>query len=139
MILKTFTLGAWNVQQFFFVSSLRFFVKLKHSLIKKLFVNWCASTRHNFYFLKKNLKFPTFSSFRFWPLYKNRKLGKLGNSFETCSCFAGRTWKFPRFPSFGFWPSYKNRKLGKLGNCLKTCKLDWLFLFVRGNWKVPRF
>ena len=46
-----------------------------------MFANWCALARN------KYLKFPKFSSFQFWPLCKNRKLGKLGNFFKTCSCF----------------------------------------------------
>ena len=142
MILKTFTLEAWDVQHLFFVSRVYFFVKLpfwekafgmkksrydlihsKHlgdlslvifinaSLIKKVFVN---------------LEFPSFPSFQFWPLYKNRKLGKLGNFFKTCRCFAGGSWKFPRFPSFRFWPLCWNRKFGKIGNFFKACKVKWI-------------
>ena len=62
------------------------------------------------------------------------KLGKVGNCFKTCSCFAVGSSKFPRFPSFWFWPLNKNRKLGKLGNCFKTCSC-----FAGGSWKFPRF
>ena len=147
LILKTFPLEVWDVQHLFFVSSVYFFVILpfwekafgvkksqhdlihsKHlrdlsrmifincSLIKKMFVNW---------------KFPRFSSFRFWFLCKNRKLG---NIFKTCSCFPGRSWKYQRFPSFRFWLLCKNRKLGKLGNFFKTCSY-----FVGESWKFPSF
>ena len=34
-------------------------------------------------FIWESWKFPTFPSFRFWPLYWNRKLGKLRNFFKT--------------------------------------------------------
>ena len=70
VILKTFTLETWNVQHFFFVSSVYFFVKLKHSVIKKVFVNWCASTRHNFIFWNKIGNFRGFRVFDFDPYTK---------------------------------------------------------------------
>ena len=70
VILKIFTLEAWIVRQFFFVSSAYFFVKLKHSLIKKVFANWCASTRHNFIFWSKIWNFRGFRVFDFGPYTK---------------------------------------------------------------------
>ena len=62
---------------------------------------------------------------------KTRKLGKLGNFFKTCNCFAGGCRKFPRFRSFRFWTLYKYQKLG---NCFKTYSC-----FTRGSWKFPMF
>ena len=70
VILKIFTLEAWIVRQFFFVSSAYFFVKLKHSLIKKVFANWCASTRRNFIFWSKIWNFRGFWVFDFGPYTK---------------------------------------------------------------------
>ena len=102
-------------------------IKLKTSEVSKL----------NFFCLRK-LEISEISEFSIWPLYKNRKLGELGNCFKTCDCFAGGSWEFSRFSNFRFWPLYKNRKLGKLGNCLKTCKVNWFVLFVWGSWKFPR-
>ena len=150
LILKTFPLEVWDVQHLFFVSSVYFFVILpfwekafgvkksqhdlihsKHlrdlsrmifincSLIKKMFVNW---------------KFPRFSSFRFWFLCKNRKLGKLGNFFKTCSYFVGGSWKFPSFPSFRFQCKGQNQKLGKLGIFFKIFSC-----FTGRSWTFPWF
>ena len=98
-------------------------IKLKTSEVSKL----------NFFCLRK-LEISEISEFSIWPLYKNRKLGELGNCFKTCDCFAGGSWEFSRFSNFRFWPLYKNRKLGKLGNCFKTCSC-----FAGGSWKFPRF
>ena len=51
-------------------------------------------------------KFLRFTSFRFWPLYWNRKLRKLGNIYNTCKFqgmfFTWGGWKFPKFLSFDF-------------------------------------
>ena len=149
MILKTFTLEAWDVQHWFFVSSVYFFVKLpfwekafgmkksQHDLIYSkhlgdltlvIFLN-CSPIKKSVY----KLEIPEVSEF--WSLYENRTLGKLRNFFKTCtSCFVGGSWKFPRFLSFQFWPIYKNRKLRKLGNFFKICRC-----FAGGSWKFLRF
>ena len=98
-------------------------IKLKTSGVSKLI----------FFYLRK-LEISEISEFSIWPLYKNRKLGELGNCFKTCNCFAGGSWEFSRFSNFRFWPLYKNRKLGKLGNCFKSCSC-----FVGGSWEISRF
>ena len=86
-------------------------------------------------------RFPRFPSLQFWHFYWNRKLGKLGNIYNTCKlqwmCFTRESWKFPRFPSCWFWPIYWNGKLGKLGNIYNTCKLQGM-CFTWGSWKFPR-
>ena len=60
------------------------------------------------YFTWGSWKFPRFPSFRFWSLYWNRKLGKLGNIYSTCNlqgmCFTWESWRSPRLPNFRFRP-----------------------------------
>ena len=59
-------------------------------------------------FIWGSWEFPRFPSFRFWPLYWNRKLGKLGNFSKTCKfqrmCFTWISRKFPNFWVFDFSP-----------------------------------
>ena len=41
------------------------------------------------FFCLRKLEISEISEFSIWPLYKNWKLGELGNCFKTCNCFAG--------------------------------------------------
>ena len=117
-------------------------VTLFLSSVSELFFDECLSLCkfQRTCFIWGSWKFRRLPRFRFWPLYWNWKLGKLGNIFKTCkfqrTCFIWRSRKFPRFPSFWFWPLYWNWKLGKLGNILKTCKFQRTFLFEEvGNFR----
>ena len=91
---------------------------------------------------KTELEISEISEFLILALYWNQKLGKIGNTYNTCKfqgkCFTWGTWKIPRFLSFRFWPLYWNRKLRKLGNIYNTCKFKGMS-FTWGSLKFPRF
>ena len=122
---------AWNVQEFFFVSSVYFFVKLKHSLTKKVFVNWCASTRHNFILWNKIGNFRGFWFFDFGPYTKieNSEIGKLGN-WENWEIFSRLVivlledvGNFRGFEVFDFGP-YTNMKNSEIVSRLIVVLLE---------------
>ena len=107
VILKIFILKAWNVHQFFFVSNVYFLVKLKHSLIKKVFINWCASIRHNFIFWNKTRNFQGFLVFDFGPYTEigNSENSEMVSRLVTLIdflCFFEETGKFRDFRVFDF-------------------------------------
>ena len=88
-------------------------------------------------------KFPRFSSFRFWPLYWNRKLGKLGNFLKASkfkwNCFVWGSWNFQGFRVFDFSPYTKIENLENSEIFSRLVNFKGFVLFeVIGNFRGLR-